>query len=136
MSRIARTLRFVLQRAPVRASFHAAGIVLACAAAMPAIAQGVEEDAAGHAQINFTSCAKPQYPHADLQAGHQGTVTLGFLVDETGRVQESKVTRSSGFADLDEAARAALAKCSFHPAQAGGKPVRKWTTVQYVWSLH
>jgi protein TonB len=70
-----------------------------------------------------------------VQAGHQGKVKLGFLVDENGRVKESKVMASSGFATLDEAARSALAQCSFQPALKNGKAVQQWAKVQYVWTL-
>lgn len=123
MSRFARLFRTAL---------HCLPIALACAAP----AHAATQQQTGRATLDFASCAKPQYPHADVQAGHQGKVRLGFLVDENGHVQESKVEASSGFATLDEAARTALARCSFHPARENGTPVRQWTSVQYVWTLH
>ena len=43
--------------------------------------------------------------------------------------------KSSGFTTLDEAARSALAQCSFQPAVEQGKAVQGWTKVQYVWDL-
>lgn len=134
MPSINRNLRFVLQSMSLRAACCAAGIALACAAA----AQAQETDDAQHrsAKLDFASCAKPVYPQADMQAGHQGTVTLGFLVDENGHVKDSKVTGSSGFRGLDTTAQTALGKCSFHPALENGKPVEKWAHVQYVWTLH
>ena len=58
-----------------------------------------------------------------MQAGHEGTVKLRFLVDENVRVKDSKVMASSGFTALDEAA---LKK---------GKAVQQWTKVRYVWRL-
>jgi len=139
MSRTARTLRFILQRSRTPALLHVAALGLACAAAqvaMPAAAQEAESAQSQRAQLIFKSCAKPQYPQTDLQARHEGTVTVGFLVDATGRVQESKVAESSGFAGLDEAARTSLANCSFQPALEHGKPVQQWTIVRYVWTLH
>lgn len=87
------------------------------------------------ALADFGSCAKPQYPQADIDAGHQGTVTLSFLVDPRGTVTDSKVLRSSGFASMDEAAHGALRRCRFHPALHQGRPVTEWTSVQYVWTL-
>ena len=87
------------------------------------------------AVVDFNTCAKPEYPHADVQAAHEGTVKLAFLVDEKGKVKDSKVMTSSGFATLDEAARSALAQCSFQPARKNGKSVQQWTTVLYVWTL-
>jgi protein TonB len=114
----------------IRTTLHCLFLALACAASAHAAPQG-----SSSAKLDFKSCAKPQYPHADVQAGHQGTVKLGFLVGEDGQVKDSKVVDSSGFASLDDAARAALAKCSFQPALEKGKPVQQWTKVQYVWSL-
>jgi TonB family protein len=128
MSSIKRNLRIVLH--------SVAGCALACAAAThPVQAQESDGAANRNAKIDFASCAKPVYPHADVQAGHQGTVTLGFLVDENGGVKDSKVTGSSGFMGLDMAAQTALTKCSFQPALENGKAVQKWTYVKYVWTL-
>ncbi len=114
----------------IRTTLQCLSITLACAASAHAAPQDTSK-----ARLDFKSCAKPEYPHADVQAGHQGTVKLGFLVGEDGQVKDSMVTDSSGFATLDEAARVALAKCSFEPALDNGKPVQQWTKVQYVWTL-
>ena len=83
--------------------------------------------------IKFDSCSRPVYPDEELRQNHQGTVTLRFLVGADGKVKDSRVVTSSGYPALDEAARAGIAKCSFYPAQAEGKPVDAWTLVQYVW---
>jgi TonB family protein len=134
MSSFERTLRSILQDLPVRTVCLAA---FACAVgAQAAQAQDATGTDDRGALIDFASCAEPVYPPADMQAGHQGTVTLGFLVDENGRVKDSKVTGSSGFMKLDMAAQTALGKCSFHPARENGKPVEKWAQVKYVWTLH
>lgn len=91
--------------------------------------------AAKTARINFSTCVKPQYPRAALRVDAQGAVTLAFLIGPDGAVLEANVNRSSGHAELDEAARAALVKCTFEPAVADGKPVEAWTKVKYVWTL-
>jgi len=114
------------------AAIAAASVAFACLA-LPASAQAARDNQG--AVVNFTSCAKPHYPDADLKARHQGTVTLGFLVETDGKVGESKVAKSSGHPGLDEAAHLALAKCSFKPAMKDGRPVKEWTKVQYVWTL-
>ncbi|MFL6633049.1 MAG: energy transducer TonB [Massilia sp.] len=114
----------------IRTTLQCLSVALVCAASAHAAPQDTS-----NALLNFKSCAKPQYPHTDVQAGHQGTVKLGFLVDENGHVKDSKVVESSGFATLDEAARAALAQCSFQPALENGKAVQKWTYVKYEWTL-
>jgi len=61
--------------------------------------------------------------------------TLQFLIGIDGRVADSKVAKSSGFRDLDNAARSALSRCRFKPGLADGKPQQSWTKVQYVWKL-
>jgi protein TonB len=114
----------------IRTTLHSLSIALACMASAHAAPQ---DDRV--AKLDFHSCGKPEYPRADVQAGHQGVVKLGFLVDESGKVKDSKVVESSGFATLDEAARSVLAQCSFQPALENGKPVEQWTKVQYVWTL-
>jgi bla regulator protein BlaR1 len=87
------------------------------------------------AVANFNSCAKPVWPKQSLRDENTGTVTLGFKISEDGRVEESRVKKSSGFAALDEAARDGIAKCRFRPATQGGKPVAAWMQMQYVWTL-
>lgn len=114
----------------IRTTLQCLSLAVACTASAHAAPQG-----SNTAKLDFKSCAKPQYPHADVQAGHEGTVKLGFLVDENGKVKDSKVTASSGFATLDEAARSALAQCSFQPARKHGKVVQQWAKVDYVWQL-
>lgn len=111
--------------------------VLGLAATTAAVAQ---EPAAPQlkqrAVINFNGCAKPHYPRAELAARHEGTVTLRFQVGTDGKVGDSTIGKSSGFPALDEAARSALASCTFQPAiAADGQPVAVWVPIQYVWSL-
>ena len=114
----------------IRTALQCLSLALPCAASAHAAPQGNQT-----AQLDFDSCAKPTYPAADVQASHEGKVTLGFLVNEDGKVKDSKVIKSSGFTTLDDAARSALAQCSFRPAVKKGKAVQQWTKVQYVWEL-
>ncbi len=114
----------------IRTTLQCLSLAFACAASAHAAPQGNSD-----AQLDYTSCATPQYPRADAEAAHEGKVKLGFLVDENGKVKDSKVMASSGFTTLDEAARSALAKCSFQPAHKHGKAVQEWAKILYVWSL-
>jgi len=106
-------------------------------AAAGALAQTPDaQDLKQNAVVDFQSCAKPQYPHEEVAAKHQGIVTMAFQVGTDGKVADSKVHKSSGFPALDERARSALALCRFKPAiAADGQPVMAWTYVQYVWTL-
>ena len=81
----------------------------------------------------FDSCERPKYPAEALARNIQGTVTLGFLVSAEGAVRDTTLRKSSGDTSLDEAARTALAKCTFSPGTVNGKPTEQWTEVQYVW---
>ena len=87
------------------------------------------------AVVNFASCAKPVYPAEALAANRTGTVTLKFLIGTDGAVVDTGVAKSSGHADLDEAARTAIKLCKFSPAIKKGKPVQEWLHMQYVWTL-
>lgn len=95
-------------------------------------AQG--EGATTRAAIIFGSCEqKPVYPQAARDEKRVGTVFLAFHVDVDNTVMEAKVHRSSGHADLDEAARVGLAKCKFRAATKDGVPVRDWVPLRYTW---
>jgi TonB family protein len=109
------------------ATLPLAGLLVACSS----FAQTKPDQAA---VVDFTSCAKPVYPHAELSAGHQGTVQLAFLVGTDGAVLSSRVDRTSGYPDLDRAALDALSKCHFQPARKNGEPAQSWQPVQYVWT--
>ena len=82
-----------------------------------------------------SSCEKPEYPSASRRANETGTVLLSFLIDQNGKVIDSKVERSSGFRRLDEAAKAGLGLCKFRPATVNGAPVQAWARIEYVWRL-
>lgn len=89
--------------------------------------------AATPAAIIFGSCPqKPVYPEAAKQEKRQGNVLLAFHIDADSTVLESKVKRSSGHADLDEAARVGLSKCKFRPMQ-NGIAVPGWAELEYRW---
>lgn len=87
------------------------------------------------AVADFSTCAKPEYPRSSQRNEEQGVSTISFLIGVDGRVMDSKLTKSSGFRDLDKAAQTALGKCRFKPAMIDGKPEQAWTAVQYVWTL-
>lgn len=85
------------------------------------------------AGVDMSSCSRPVYPPLALANKVEGTSTIGFLVGPDGKVHGSRLYQSSGDATLDEAARSAIAQCTFAPARYKGKPVRTWIPVMYVW---
>lgn len=66
----------------------------------------------------------PVYPWSLQGSGIAGTVVVEVEVDDTGRTTAVRVKRSSGNADLDEAAVVGVERWSFEPAQQNGGPVR------------
>jgi protein TonB len=100
--------------------------------AQPAKAAGPSRTAA---VVDFNTCSKPEWPKSSLRNEETGTVTFQFLIGEDGHVAETKITKSSGFRELDKAAQTALSKCRFKPATVDGKPEQAWTAVQYAWVL-
>jgi bla regulator protein BlaR1 len=136
MSRIRRLIRPDAQALNWKAAIPVLGLAAACVAGcaqMPA-----KEKAPvimTRAVADFSSCAKPIWPKQSLRDENTGTVTLSFLVNKDGLVEDSKVVKSSGFVPLDMAAREGITHCHFKPATEDGKPVQSWTHMQYVWTL-
>jgi uncharacterized protein len=115
----------------MRTFLSLASLTLAVTAVVPP-AQGAERRLAS---ADFSTCALPKWPAQAWHERQHGVVTLAFLVDDDGVVQDSKVATSSGYPLLDEAARQGIRQCRFKPAtpRADAKP--RWTHMQYVWSL-
>jgi TonB family protein len=87
-----------------------------------------------HAAVIFGTCPqRPVWPEAAKREKRQGKVALAFHIDADSTVLESKVKRSSGHADLDEAGRIGISKCKFRAATQDGKPVPGWAELEYVW---
>lgn len=123
MSRIASKWIAALPPAALLGSWLAA-----CSSLAP---HGAEADQ--RAIIDFNTCAKPEYPRAELQARHEGTVQMKFLVTTDGAVADSQLEHTSGFPALDHAALTSLSHCRFRPARQDGRPVQAWTDIRYVW---
>ncbi len=136
MSRIKRLLRPDAQALNWKAALPVLGLAAALFAAsvqVPAVAK--PEPVKTRALADFKTCAKPVWPKQSLRDENQGAVNLAFLIGTDGKVLDSKVVKSSGFAPLDEAAREGIEKCTFIPATADGAPVQAWMQMQYVWTL-
>jgi periplasmic protein TonB len=59
------------------------------------------------------------YPESARSRGEQGAVGVSFTIGPSGRVGSAAVVRSSGFADLDSAAREILGSISPPPPPGG-----------------
>lgn len=66
---------------------------------------------------------EPVYPPEAKQARISGVVILEVLIDEEGRVRDTKVLKGLPYG-IDEAARDAVRQWVFRPATVRGKPVK------------
>lgn len=105
------------------------------AAPAPAPAPAPAKSVHVAAVVDFSTCAKPEWPKASLRNEETGVVTLSFLIGIDGRVAESKIVKSSGFRELDKAAVNGISKCVFKPGTTDGKPEASSMQMQYVWTL-
>ncbi len=72
-----------------------------------------------------------EYPEMARKAGIEGRVTIQFIVNENGEVENPRVVRGIG-GGCDEAALKAVRQAEFEPGQQRGRPVR----VQYSLSIN
>ena len=85
--------------------------------------------------LDLNTCQKPSYPAEAAKKGEAGTTELAFLVARDGRITQSKVLKSSGSAQLDQAALTQLATCKVQAGSKNGKPVQSWLKLAYEWKL-
>jgi len=76
--------------------------------------------------------SQPEYPPTSKRLGEAGTVIMLLTVDESGRVIEAKIDKSSGFDRLDQAALAEAKRTwRLIPGKIDGKPV----TMEYKFAV-
>ena len=72
--------------------------------------------------IAYLEPPAPKYPPESKRTGEEGLVVLRVVINELGRAAQIDVERSSGFARLDAAARAAVERALFKPYVENGVP--------------
>lgn len=77
----------------------------------------------------------PVYPESATKAGIEGVVWVKVFVSEDGSVSDAIAVKSSGNADLDNAALASALNNKFKPAIKDGKPVSLWVTYKVEFAL-
>ena len=86
-----------------------------------------------HATVDATAPsvihAPLEYPASAVSAREEGTVLVAAEVDLRGRAVGAKISRSSGYSDLDAAALRSIARWSFLPGTKDGKPVAQQVVV-------
>jgi D-alanyl-D-alanine endopeptidase (penicillin-binding protein 7) len=130
MFRIQRLVRPSAQPRASGVAVAAFTITVACAA-LAARAQVVPDTPAAQAlAFDVANCARPQWPEASLRNEEEGVVEATFLIGTDGQVKDARITKSTGFRDLDRAVLKAFRTCRTTSA-----PVREtWLSISHVWN--
>ena len=78
---------------------------------------------------------QPEYPDIARQAEAVGKVVLLVEIDDTGRVVDARVTRSTAIGALEKAAIRAVRKWLFKPAMQRDRPVKCWVEIPFSFAL-
>ncbi len=73
---------------------------------------------------------RPGYSTDSSSAGEEGTALLELHIDESGKPLEINLTRSTGFASLDQSALQAARVWTFSPPLDHSQPVRTWAEIE------
>ena len=86
--------------------------------------------------VNLGDACSAYYPSASRRLSEEGSVVLLVNVGPNGKVTETKVETSSGFARLDEAAEKCVkAQGRFEPRKVGDVPEASWQRMKWTWRL-
>jgi len=80
------------------------------------------------------SCTAPEWPREALRYEIEGVTTLQFQIGLDGAVRNAQVKQGSGWAILDQAALAGLARCRFKPGLEAAREGTEFP-IQYAWTL-
>jgi|GEM_PF-6936365 len=78
----------------------------------------------------------PTYPMNARRKGEQGRVILDVLVSKKGKATSVTLVSSSGFKDLDAAARDAVIQATFKPGERNGKTVEASARMTILFQLN
>jgi protein TonB len=78
----------------------------------------------------------PLYPEIARIRGYEGIVLVAVEILPDGRVGNTKIRKSSGYAILDQSAVQAVKPWKFEPARKKGKPFAIWVELPIKFVLH
>ena len=85
--------------------------------------------------VQYLDAMPPEYPRTSRRLNEAGTVTLRVYIDERGLPATVQISRSSGFARLDEAALAVVKKWRFKPYSENGQPTAGYAFIPVMFEL-
>ncbi len=74
--------------------------------------------------VSCPEMARPPYPALSRRLGEEGKLTLQVELDESGRITQTRIVKSSGYSRLDNAAVTTVKTWRCRPAMRDGQPVR------------
>ena len=77
----------------------------------------------------------PEYPAIARRRGYEGTVLVEVLVSRDGRVEDLRLSQSSGYPILDQAAMTSIKGWLFEPATVNREKVDMWVKVPVLFHL-
>ena len=78
---------------------------------------------------------RPPYPAISRRLNEQGKTTVRVLIGSDGQPQRAEISKSSGFARLDDAAMATVMRWRYVPGKRGGVAEAMWFNVPINWVL-
>jgi len=107
------------------------------------IAGGNNEKAYGTRNSNtaiayplYKENSPPVYPEIARVRGYEGVVLVFAEILPNGRVGKAKISKSSGYAILDQSAIRAIKPWKFEPAKKSGNPFTAWVELPIKFILH
>jgi len=86
-------------------------------------------------EVQYLVRPQPEYPRMSRRLGEAGLVVVSVYVDEGGLPRTVRVSQSSGFARLDEAAVLGVQKARFKPYTQNGVPAAGWALIPFPFEL-
>ena len=77
----------------------------------------------------------PKYPEQMRKRGIEGQIKLKVLITKEGRVEKLKTVSSSGYRQLDQAAKKAVANWKFKAAKLKKNKINSWVLIPITFSL-
>ncbi len=78
----------------------------------------------------------PKYPMASRRKGEQGRVILDVLVSKEGKATSVNIISTSGYKELDAAAKEAVMAAKFNPGERNGKAVEASARMTILFQLN
>ena len=113
----------------------AAAPIAAPVAAAPVAAPAQPAVQLPSSDADYLQNPRPPYPAISRRLNEQGKTTVRVLIGIDGQPQRAEISKSSGFARLDDAAVATVMRWRFVPGKRGGVAEAMWFNVPINWVL-